>query len=181
MQQFMKILFIRHAESTGNREKRMQGHGDFALTAMGRQQAKKLADRLLTEAWIPSHIYSSPLQRAAQTTQILVEHCRAGVPVPTSIAPVNDSPGTPELSSEGFAVEYADELKEFQNGIFQGLTWVEAMARYPQQCHELETSLDWIQIPEAESLWDARTRAFRLYPTPAQSPSEWRSNLGHYP
>ena len=32
MHRVMKLLFIRHAQSTGNREKRMQGHGDYALS-----------------------------------------------------------------------------------------------------------------------------------------------------
>ena len=48
----MKLLFIRHAQSVGNQEKRMQGHGEFELSEGGRQQAEKLARRLLT-CWRP--------------------------------------------------------------------------------------------------------------------------------
>jgi broad specificity phosphatase PhoE len=162
MHQTLKLLFIRHAESTGNREKRMQGHGDFALTEIGRQQAKKLAHRLLTEGSFPSHVYSSPLQRVAQTTQILVDYFLAA-PLPAVVSDLigeATSPiDLPEAQPREVSVQYADELKEFQNGIFQGLTWAEARARYPELCCELETSPDWIQIPGAESLQDARSRA----------------------
>jgi len=166
MQGVMKLLFVRHAQSIGNQEKRMQGHGDFELSNDGRQQAEKLARSLLSEAWLPSYIYSSPLKRAAQTTQILLEHIRT-VPLPAAVSDLIDSDGaTPtnslDSSASTIAVTYAEELKEFQNGIFQGLTWAEAVERYPDLCQKLESSPDWIQIPEAESLQDARNRAHQF-------------------
>ncbi|HEY9750699.1 MAG TPA: histidine phosphatase family protein [Allocoleopsis sp.] len=161
----MKLLFIRHAQSVGNIERRMQGHGEFELSANGKTQAGKLAQRLLEESWWPSAVYSSPLKRAVQTTDILVNHF-VTAPLPAAVSdlidsedtsPVSVSTGTQNLPT--FPVFYADELAEFQNGIFQGLTWMEAKSRYPEFCHTLETSPDWIQIPEAESLQEARDRA----------------------
>lgn len=158
----LKLLFIRHAQSTGNVEKRMQGHGDYELSTAGKQQAEKLARSLLAEAWIPSYVYSSPLKRAVQTTQILIEHLLAA-PLPAAVSDLIDAEATPlDAAQEGarkIAIEYADELKEFQNGIFQGLTWLEALERYPEFCHSLEASPDWIPIPGAESLQDARIRS----------------------
>ncbi len=165
MHRNLKLLFIRHAQSTGNKEKRMQGHGNFALSELGKQQTEKLARSLLAEAWVPSHVYSSPLKRAAQTTQILLDHFQAA-PLPAAVSDLIDSTTTPvdplEDTTGTIPVHYADELKEFQNGIFQGLTWAEARARYPDFCHTLEASPDWIQIPEAESLQDARDRAHQF-------------------
>ncbi|MEB3337525.1 MAG: histidine phosphatase family protein [Leptolyngbyaceae bacterium] len=161
----MKLLFIRHAQSTGNQERRMQGHGDFALSASGKIQAEKLAQRLLSESWWPTHIYSSPLKRAVQTTEILVNHFLTA-PLPASVSDLIDSadiapnePSTAKTQPKPMTVAYDAALAEFQNGIFQGLTWVEAKKRYPELCQELEASLDWIQIPEAESLQMARDRA----------------------
>lgn len=124
MHRVMKLLFIRHAQSTGNREKRMQGHGDYALSSDGKQQAENLARSLLAEAWYPSHVYSSPLQRTAETTQILLDHFQT-TPLPAAVSDLIDSAETdaPENESRPIAIAYADELKEFQNGIFQGLTW----------------------------------------------------------
>jgi len=74
----LKLMFVRHAQSVGNVEKRMQGCADFPLTDAGRVQAAKLAHRLLAEAWHPTHIYSSPIKRTVQTTEILLTHLLAG-------------------------------------------------------------------------------------------------------
>lgn len=165
----LKLLFIRHAQSTGNQEKRMQGHGDFELSDVGRQQAEKLAQRLLAEAWLPSAVYSSPLKRAAQTTQILVDYFQTA-PLPATVSDLIDATVTApveelEAKYRAIAVEFADELQEFQNGIFQGLTWAEAVQQYPGLCQQLEASPDWIPIPEAETLADARSRSHRFIQT----------------
>ncbi|MBW4471008.1 MAG: histidine phosphatase family protein [Stenomitos rutilans HA7619-LM2] len=162
MHRVMKLLFIRHAQSTGNKEKRMQGHGEYALSNEGKQQAEKLARSLLAEAWHPSHVYSSPLRRTAQTTQILLDHFQTA-PLPAAVSDLIDSAEavleTPESEPKSVTVAYADELKEFQNGIFQGLTWAEAVRRYPDLCRQLEASPDWIQIPGAETPQAARQRS----------------------
>jgi broad specificity phosphatase PhoE len=161
MSKVLKLLFIRHAQSKGNVEKRMQGHGDFELSDLGRQQAEKLSKHLLAESWRPNHVYSSPLKRAAQTTEILLSSFQsATLPATVSdlIDPATEAPDDKPIR-RSIVVKYADELKEFQNGIFKGLTWSEALSRYPDLCRKLEASADWIQIPEAESLNDARDRA----------------------
>ncbi|HEY9663085.1 MAG TPA: histidine phosphatase family protein [Allocoleopsis sp.] len=164
----LKLLFIRHAQSVGNQEKRMQGHGEYELSTLGKQQAEKLAQRLLTEAWHPSYVYSSPLKRAVQTTEILLSRFLAE-PLPAIVSDLVDGEidlPLQVLASQGehpeITVEYADELKEHQNGIFAGLTWAEAKERYPELCHQLENSVDWIPVPGAESLQDARDRAQRF-------------------
>ena len=109
----------------------------------GKQQAEKLARSLLAEAWHPSHVYSSPLKRTAQTTQILLNHFQTA-PLPAAVSDLIDSAETSidatENESRSISVAYADALKEFQNGIFQGLTWAEAMSRYPDLCRQLEAS-----------------------------------------
>jgi broad specificity phosphatase PhoE len=164
MHQVIQLLFIRHAQSTGNQEKRMQGHGEFPLSETGRQQAEKLARRLLAEAWFPTHIYSSPLKRAAETTQILIDHFLTA-PLPAAVSDLIDpsvSPSDLPHISTALPVRYADALKEFQNGIFQGLTWAEARTEYPELCQALEASPDWIPIPQAETLQDARDRAHQF-------------------
>lgn len=66
----MKYFFTRHAESTANRDgiisNRDEAHG---LTELGIQQAGILADYLAGDEII--HLYSSPLLRARQTSQII--------------------------------------------------------------------------------------------------------------
>lgn len=194
----LKLLFIRHAQSVGNQQRRMQGLGDFELSDEGKHQAEKLGHRLFTESWRPTFVYTSPLRRAVQTTEILLERFLVE-PLPSTIRDLIDgdeeaseivepltapsiapstmlddslstslatsripspSPSRTFHSRDGdITVEYADELQEHQNGIFQGLTWAEAKAKYPELCVALESSPDWIPIPGAESLQEARDRA----------------------
>jgi broad specificity phosphatase PhoE len=170
MHSFLKLLFIRHAQSTGNVEKRMQGEGEFELTETGRSQAEKLGRRLLAEGWLPTQVYSSPLQRTLQTAQILIHQFQTAT-LPAAVGDLMDA-STPlmgDLDDRGLQhsipIALADELKEFQNGILQGLTWAEAVSQYPELCQALETSPDWIPIPGAETLKDARSRAHRFIQT----------------
>ncbi|MDJ0706448.1 MAG: histidine phosphatase family protein [Leptolyngbyaceae cyanobacterium MO_188.B28] len=166
---FLKLLFIRHAQSVGNQQHRMEGDADLGLSQVGKRQAEQLGQRLRREFWRPSHIYCSPLGRAVKTLEILLDpdglEAEGGGPmaltplqVEVNVAPmmqVGDDPSP-------LTLRFASELQEFQNGIFRGLTWVEAQERYPELCNILESSLDWIPIPEAESLQAGRDRAFRF-------------------
>ena len=136
----MQILLIRHGESTGNREGRLQGQAEFDLSEVGRQQVHQLAQRFVSEGWVPSQVYCSPLRRAVQTAEILVDEAFAR--------------GNREID-----IAYRDELKEINNGIFAGLTWGEAQQRYPELCQRLEGSLELMPIPGAESLGAVRDRA----------------------
>ncbi len=138
----MKILWIRHAESIGNQAGQMQGQLEFAVSERGRQQADLLADYLIQNSWQPSHIYSSPLQRAVETTQILLR-------VQTFLK------SNPPLC-------FRTELQEIHSGILQGLTWAEAKQQYPQLCQKLESTPEWVPIPEAESLQQVSDRAHQF-------------------
>jgi broad specificity phosphatase PhoE len=166
MSKVLKLLFIRHAQSLGNVQKRMQGHGEFELSEVGKQQSEKLSKHLLAESWRPSHVYSSPLKRTLQTTEILLSSFQSAI-LPATVSdlidPATEAPDEDDKPvRRPIKVEYADELKEFQNGIFQGLTWAEAQAKYPDLCRKLEASPDWIPIPEAETLQEARDRSRRF-------------------
>ncbi|MDO8615660.1 MAG: histidine phosphatase family protein [Dehalococcoidia bacterium] len=65
----MRLLLLRHAESLGNREFRLQGRRDFPLTERGRQQARALAGRLASAGL--TTVYTSPIGRARETARIL--------------------------------------------------------------------------------------------------------------
>lgn len=68
----MKIYFIRHGETIWNKEKKIQGQSDIPLNEYGRKLAYITADALKD---IPFDIvYSSPLVRAKETADILVEN-----------------------------------------------------------------------------------------------------------
>jgi probable phosphoglycerate mutase len=100
------ILLARHGETDWNRENRFQGHADPPLNETGRAQAAELAAALAAEQL--AAVYSSPLQRAFETAQI--------VAAPHSLEPV--------------AVE---ALREVDVGSWQGLTRAEIEQRFPAQ------------------------------------------------
>jgi broad specificity phosphatase PhoE len=99
------ILLARHGESDWNRAKRWQGHADRPLTDQGREQARELADRLAdTEL---DAVYSSDLQRAHETAEIVAE-------------------------AQGLEVTALRDLREVDVGSWSGLTRSEAEQRFPE-------------------------------------------------
>lgn len=73
----MRLYLIRHAESQGNFEGRLQGTKEFPITKRGREQSRALADRLAGLG--VDAIYASPMQRTMQTAELVAE--RLGLPV----------------------------------------------------------------------------------------------------
>ncbi|MHA1187357.1 MAG: histidine phosphatase family protein [Candidatus Heimdallarchaeota archaeon] len=65
----MKIILIRHGESTANKERIMQGHKDYPLTELGIKQAEELANKMMENGFSCQAVYSSDLTRAKQTTE----------------------------------------------------------------------------------------------------------------
>lgn len=61
----MKLILVRHGESVGNFENRLQGQEDYPLTDHGRREAALTADRLY--ALGTSTLYCSHLLRARET------------------------------------------------------------------------------------------------------------------
>lgn len=67
----MQLLLIRHGETAWNAERRLQGHLDIPLNAVGIQQAQALAATLKTEQL--DAIVCSDLQRAQQTATAIAQ------------------------------------------------------------------------------------------------------------
>jgi probable phosphoglycerate mutase len=60
-----RLVLVRHGETASNRERRFQGY-DVPLSAIGRQQAERVAARL-GDAGPADALYTSDLARAAET------------------------------------------------------------------------------------------------------------------
>jgi broad specificity phosphatase PhoE len=73
----MRLLLIRHAESQGNYEGRLQGRKEFSLTARGIKQAQALGERLAKMQ--VTAVYSSPIRRAHDTALAVAEQARCEV------------------------------------------------------------------------------------------------------
>ena len=79
---------MRHAETEWNRERRVQGsNSDTELNELGRQQAENLASRLAGEQ--VHAVYSSPLQRAADTARAIASEHQLEVQVEPDLVEVN--------------------------------------------------------------------------------------------
>jgi 2,3-bisphosphoglycerate-dependent phosphoglycerate mutase len=68
-----EVVLIRHAQSTWNRENRFTGWADPPLTEAGIAEARKAGQQLREAGYQFDHAYSSRLQRAQHTLELLLE------------------------------------------------------------------------------------------------------------
>ncbi len=102
----MRLLLVRHAESLGNRERRLQGRREFPLTERGQRQLEVLKARL---APMPlAAVYASPIRRAMETAE-------------------------PLAAQTGLTVRLEPRVQEYDFGVeLSGLTWQEIRDRQPE-------------------------------------------------
>jgi broad specificity phosphatase PhoE len=99
----VKLILVRHGESVGNYENRLQGQEDYPLTEEGRRQAVLTSHRL--HALGASAVYSSHLLRARETAFAIGE--RLGV--------------EPSI---------LEDLSEYHFGEYSGMTYAEIRERF---------------------------------------------------
>ncbi|PWH14920.1 MAG: hypothetical protein DDG60_06885 [Anaerolineae bacterium] len=138
------ITLVRHGESIGNAENRLQGHADFALSPTGREQARQLAVRWRSDAVRFDYAITSPLSRARETAQILV-----------------DILGIPHLEVDPLWIER-------NMGLRSGMTFDEIRARYPEPTF-LNPYEPWSE--QGESDWELYLRAGKALHTLLQRPA----------
>ncbi len=71
----MKLIWIRHGETSDNTRGAYLGHKDVPLNDRGREQARKTAEKLARLFPDITALYSSDLQRAGETAAIIAEAC----------------------------------------------------------------------------------------------------------
>lgn len=69
----MKIVLVRHGETTANHLKLIQGWTDNPLNDLGRKQAIEAGRFLKNINYTADAAYSSPLSRASETGEIMLE------------------------------------------------------------------------------------------------------------
>ena len=129
-----KIYLVRHAQSLANADGRIQGWLDSPLSERGRQQACCLADKLSTMASFQL-MFSSPLQRAAETARIIAD--RLNCPL-----------------------KFDDDLREYNMGPITGLTVAEIKERFPERYEAFERNELLPHLPgeEGEAAFSERVR-----------------------
>ncbi len=105
----LRLIFVRHGLSSFNKEGRIQGRSDLStLTKEGQLQAEA-AGKIISSIPIDA-IYSSPLQRASETTKIILKQHQSKL-----------------------KATYTDELLEIDLGPWSGLTKDELNNLYPKK------------------------------------------------
>jgi 2,3-bisphosphoglycerate-dependent phosphoglycerate mutase len=127
-----RILLIRHGETDWNATGRIQGQSDTPLNAAGREQARRLAQRLAGEP--VQALYSSDLVRAYETATII------GQPL-------------------GLTAVTSLRLRERHYGVWEGLTSAEIQARYPEHFAEWRARSTDFAPPHGETTTQLLTRA----------------------
>lgn len=130
----VQITFIRHGETAWNLEGRCQGFSDIQLNKRGFEQAKKLAESFQNEKI--TAIYSSPLLRARQTAEIIAE-----------------SQQIPVFLKEG--------LKELNQGVLEGIAFVDLKDKYKDLLEEWMNNPCDLQLPDGECLRKVQERAWK--------------------
>src|SRR5580700_9870667 len=109
-------LLLRHGQTALSAERRFAGRGDIPLTDLGLEQAAAAAARLAQRGGIDL-VLTSPLRRAQQTAQA-----------------VADAAGAP--------LAVAEDLAETDFGSWEGMTFAEVMARWPDEIAAWMTNAD---------------------------------------
>ncbi len=77
----MKILLIRHGQTEANNLRLIQGSTDNPLNQTGIKQAHQVGLFLKKKNKIFDHAYSSPLLRAVQTGEIILDYLDKSMPI----------------------------------------------------------------------------------------------------
>jgi probable phosphoglycerate mutase len=126
-----RLVLLRHGRTDWNHTRRAQGHADVPLDEVGRAQAEAVAP--LVAAMRPARIWSSDLPRARQTADAVAAEC-------------------------GLPVEEDRRLREFSVGERQGLTWAEAVERFPWIADGVGLGEQLRDVPGAETDDDVAAR-----------------------
>ena len=134
----MEIMLLRHGESEGNAQGRMQGRRDYPLSALGREQAALAAGFIGARGLPLNAVYCSPLKRAAETARIVAA---SGV----RPEPVVD-----------------EDLPEIGAGSLEGLNEAEIRAAHPEFMHRPLSETGDFADYGGESNADVQARLTRL-------------------
>lgn len=122
------ILYVtRHGQTEWNFERRAQGHLNSDLTALGREQARRLGERLKTITLDVA--YTSTVGRTQQTASIAL--ATAGKDIP---------------------VYQRDDLREINFGSWEGQLWADIEAKEPERLSKLWSRPSEYQPDTGESI-----------------------------
>ncbi len=116
---------MRHGRSTWNAAHRIQGRADPPLDEVGREQARRLAERMRQNEKPLVALYTSSLQRARETADI-----------------VGAALGLPVIAD--------DRLHEYDVGDIMGLTWPQVQEQFPETARRWAGGDETLELPGAK-------------------------------
>jgi len=122
----MQIHLIRHGRTDWNDLNHIQGKSDIPLNATGIAQAEELGRRLKEQGFKAAYIYTSFLQRAKQTADIIGDILE----IPCDIL---------------------DGLEEVNLGDWEGLSWDEVKLRFPERYNAFRNNRRYTKASGGES------------------------------
>ncbi len=149
----MKILLVRHGETDWNVAQRIQGSTDIPLNENGLAQAEELAHTLENRNTPIIGVYTSKLQRAAQTAQCVAD--MLGVPC-------HVLPG----------------LEEINFGLWEGITWEQVAERFPDDLKRWKENRRYEQPPHGESYQELLVRVVEALQKRIAQLEESGQNIG---
>ncbi len=129
----MRLTLVRHGETQWNKEKKIQGITDVELNEVGLEQADRLSLALKKESF--DRIITSPLKRAHRTAQAIGRY---------HALPILVNP----------------DLRELNAGEFEGLSFPDILARYPDFLPRWMEDHASVAMPRGESLQEVQNRAW---------------------
>jgi len=105
------VILVRHAESTWNEMRRWQGQADPPLSNAGRDQARRVAERLCGEPI--TALYASDLRRAFETAEIIGAMLGLEARAEPRLREL-DLGAWAGLTSEEIAVSFAEQFQAWQ-------------------------------------------------------------------
>ena len=130
----VRIILIRHAETSWSRQKRYCGFNDINLSRIGIKQANELRNRLKEDCIY--RVYSSDMNRAVQTARIVFGKWY-----------IKKIPG----------------LREINFGVFEGLTYKQIIKKYPLLYKKWLDNPYKSSIPEGENLKTFKNRIEKAF------------------
>lgn len=134
----MKIVLVRHGETEGNAKGLYEGKKEVSINDNGRNQSKKLGNLLKDYKF--SKVYCSPQKRCKETLDIIIE----------------------TLDFKPESIEYKEELKEIDFGLWEGLSYKEIEKVFPRQWEEFIKDYKEFSFPDGERFIDFYKRAIKI-------------------
>ena len=137
MKKFLQteIILVRHGETDMNKNHLYFGHLDPSLNETGKKQLErsKCSLRKIENVDEISQIYCSPLKRCVESLDIL------------------------EIS-KNININYDDDFKELNFGIFEGKTYKEICENYPEEVKRMKVEWRTFKVEGSESLEELEKR-----------------------